>query len=94
MLALSTPSRSVLSKYDLSLSNLFISDEIGWILSTRTSDNFSLNSEKFLPAKISTLFSKVEFVKLEYIPKRFFASNLLSKSFKVLGLAMGLFLLF
>ena len=53
VLALSTPSRRVLSKYDLSSNNFLISVEIGWILSTRTSDNFCLNSEKFLPAKFS-----------------------------------------
>ena len=61
ILALSTPSRRILSKYDLSSNNFLISVEIGSILSTRTSDNFCLNSEKFLPVKFSTLFSKVEF---------------------------------
>ena len=81
MLALSTPSRRILSKYDLSSNNFLISVEIGSILSTSASDNFCLNSEKFLPEKFSTLFCKVEFVKLEYIPKRFFASNLSSRSF-------------
>ena len=39
--------------------------DIGSILLTSSSDNSSLNSEKFLPAKFFTEFSNVELVKLE-----------------------------
>ena len=60
--AFSTPSRRIWSKYDLSSNNFFISKEIEPILSTKTWDNFSLNSEKFLPAKLSIDFSIEELV--------------------------------
>ena len=38
--------------------NFFISTEMGIILSTKTCDKFSLNSEKFFPANSLTVFSR------------------------------------
>ena len=48
-LALSAPSFKTLSIKFSSLSNLFISEDIGEILSTTKFASFSLKSEKFFP---------------------------------------------
>ena len=47
--AFSAPSFNTLSMNFSSFNNLFISKEIGVILSTTKLANFSLNSEKFFP---------------------------------------------
>ena len=65
LLAFSYPSKSIESKNLCSVNNLLISCDIGKIFSTKTCDNFSLNSEKFFPENSLMDFSNVNPAKLE-----------------------------